>query len=253
MKTQTIKNKALLHGGLMMTALCLLLVSALAQQPKPKQIKKNEIIAVQIKLRTLGYSAIIITGRQDAATTEAVKDYQKKNSLPVSGGIDSATYEKLGLTYPAPDPDDPNVAERAGGAIKETARYGLEKSWDAGALAASKSKEGGRYVLEKSWDAGAFATSKSKDAAKASWKGTKSAGRASGRKTVSMIRRNDEGIRRELAELFFDHNDWNGVDYSIDDGMVTLKFPAKSTVDVSSVVSEVRKIAGVRSVFVVLL
>ena len=68
-----------------------------------------------------------------------------------------------------------------------------------------------------------------------------------------MIRRNDGEIRRELADLFFDRQDWNGVGYSVDDGMVTLKFPAKSKVDVSDVVSEVRKTAGVRSVFVVLL
>lgn len=262
MKIQTIIVKAFRfgqRGGMMMTAFCLLLVLASAQQPAEKKlpsgarINKNEVIAVQVELRRLGYLKTAITGQLDAGTSEAVKAYQRKNGLPVSGGIDSATYEKLGLPYPAPDPNDPNLADRAGGAIKEGAVLGLEKTRDAGALAATKSKEGGRYALEKGWDGGAYVAAKSKDTAKASWDGTKNATRAGGRKAVSMIRRNDDDIYPELAELFFGHNEWNGVRYTINDGMVTLKIPPKSNVDVAKMVSEVRKIAGVRSVFVVAL
>lgn len=238
---------------------CLLFALASAQQstekklPPGARINKNEVIAVQVKLRELGYLTSAITGKLDAGTTEAVKTYQRKNSLPVSGNIDSATYENLGLPYPAPDPNDPNLAERTGGALKEGARFGLEKSVDAGAYAASKTKEGTRYTLEKGWDGGVYVASKSKEAAKASVEGTKSATRAGGRKAVSIIRRNDEEVARELAEVFFERNDWNGVRYSVKDGMVTLKIPAKSTVDVGNLAAEVRKVAGVRSVFVVML
>ncbi|MEK7830631.1 MAG: peptidoglycan-binding domain-containing protein, partial [Acidobacteriota bacterium] len=133
-----------------MTAFCLLLVSASAQQPAEKKlpagarINKNEVIAVQVELRKLGYLKTGITGQLDAGTSEAVKAYQRKNGLPVSGGIDSATYEKLGLPYPAPDPNDPNLAQRTAGAVKSGTLLGVEKTRDAGALVATKSKEGGR-------------------------------------------------------------------------------------------------------------
>jgi len=259
MKIQTIINRATWLTAVLIAALCLFFVSASAQEstqtklPAGARINKNEVIAVQLKLRELGYLKTGITGRLDADTSAAVKSYQRKNGLPVSGGIDSATYEKLGLPYPAPDPDDPNLAERTGGAIKETAKFGVEKSRDAGAYVATKAKDGSRYTLEKGWDGGAYVASKSKDAAKASMEGTKSASRTGGRKAVSMIRRNDEDVSRELAELFFHRNDWNGVRYSVKDGMVTLKIPAKSTVNVGNLAAEVRTIAGVRSVFVVML
>jgi peptidoglycan hydrolase-like protein with peptidoglycan-binding domain len=257
MKIQTITVKNLRRGALTIIAFCLLLTSASAQQsdakklPAGARINKNEVIAVQVELRKLGYLKTPITGQLDAGTSEAVKTYQRKNGLPVSGGIDSATYEKLGLPYPAPDPNDPNLVQRTTGAVKESAILGLEKTREAGAYAATKSKEGGRYALEKGWDGGAYVATKSKDAAKASVRGTKNAGRAGGRKAVSIIRRNDDDIYPELAELFFEHHDWNGVRYEVKDGMVSLKIPPKSQVDVGSIVSEVRKIAGVRSVFVI--
>ncbi|MFN0111242.1 MAG: peptidoglycan-binding domain-containing protein [Blastocatellia bacterium] len=259
MNIQTFKSNTFGFVGLLATTLCLLLVSASAQQatakklPPGARINKNEVIIVQVELRRLGYLKSGITGQLDAETSEAVKAYQRKNGLPVSGGIDTATYEKLGLEYPAPIPNDPNIAVRTGGAIKEGGRVTLEKGWDGGAYVASKSKEGGRYALEKGWDGGAYVASKSKDAAKASWSGTKNATRAGGRKTVSMIRRKDGDIDRELSELFFERNDWTGVQHSTKDGMVTLKLPPKSKVDVGNLVSEIRKVAGVRSVFVIAL
>lgn len=261
MRIQTIINKAcrLTPLVIVMAMSCLLAAPISAQQASEKKlppnarINKNEVIAVQVKLRELGYLKTSITGQLDAGTSEAVKTYQRKNGLPVSGNIDSATYEKLGLPYPAPDPNDPNLVERTGGAIKEGARFGVEKSVDAGMYAASKTKEGARYTLEKGWDGGAYVAAKSKDATKASLEGTKNASRAGGRKAVSMIRRKDQEVERELREVFFERNDWNGVRYSVKDGMVTLKVPAKSKVDIGNVAAEVRKVAGVRSVFVVML
>lgn len=265
MNIQTFKSKTLCLVGLLAATFCLL-VSASAQQasvrklPPGARINKNEVIAVQVELRRLGYLKSGVTGQLDAQTSEAVKAYQRKNGLPVSGGIDTATYEKLGLEYPAPAQSaspsasqDPNIAVRAGGAIKEGGRVTLEKGWDGGAYVASKSKEGGRYALEKGWDGGAYVASKSKDAAKASWSGTRNATRAGGRKTVSMIRRKDGDVDRELSEIFFDRNDWIGVQHSTKEGMVTLKIPPKSKVDVGNLVAEVRKVAGVRSVFVIAL
>ena len=259
MRIQTIINKVFLRTSLGVAMSCVLAAQVMAQQsserklPPGARINKNEVIAVQVKLRELGHLKTSITGQLDAGTSEAVKTYQRKNGLPVSGNIDSATYERLGLPYPAPDPNDPNLAERTSGAIKEGARFSVEKGVEAGTYAASKTKEGARYTLEKGWDGGAYVASKSKDAAKASVDGTKNATRAGGRKAVSIIRRNDEEVERELSEIFFVRNDWNGVRYSVDDGMVTLKVPTKSKVDIGNVAAEVRKVAGVRSVFVVML
>jgi peptidoglycan hydrolase-like protein with peptidoglycan-binding domain len=261
MKIQTIQvrpDNVFQRGCLLLIALCTLAVAISAQTaatklPPNARINKNEVIAVQVELRRLGLLNASITGKLDAETAEAVRGYQRQNSLPVTGRIDLATYEKLGLPYPAPDPDDPNVVERAGGAVKQGTALGAQKTKDAGSYVATKSKEGARYGLEKTWDAGAYAASKSKDAAKASVKGVKSGSRLGGRKTVSLIRRNDDPISSDLRELFFEHHEWTGVQYEVKDGMVTLKIPPKSKVDVGALVSEVRKVAGVRSVFVVVL
>lgn len=233
----TISNN-FLRGFCLLAALCVATAFVRAQSsgtqlPADARINKNEVIAVQVELRRLGFLKSGITGKLDAATSDAVREYQSANSLRVTGRIDPPTYEKLGLPYPAPNPDDPNIARRAGGYV------------------ASKTKEGTRYGLEKTWDAGSYAATKSKEGAKTSVKGIKSGGRLSGRKTVSMIRRNDDGIYRDLAELFFEHHDWSGVKYDVKDGMVTLKIPRNHKVDVSDLVSGVRTVAGVRSVFVV--
>lgn len=257
--TQVIRDKVIQRGFLLLIVLWLSAVPIWAQQsagtklPANARINKNEVIAVQVKLRQLGLLTTGISGKLDMETAEAVRAYQRANSMPVTGRIDPATYEKLGLPYPAPAPDDPNLAERAGGSVKQGTIYGAQKTKDAGGYVATKSKEGARYGMEKTWDAGAYAASKSKDAAKASVKGAKSASRLGGRKAVTLIRRKDDAVYSELRELFFDHHEWTGVDYDVKDGMVTLKIPPKSKVDVGSLVSEIRKVAGVRSVFVVAL
>lgn len=199
--------------------------------PVNPRITKNEVIAVQVELRRLGILKARLSAELDAETREAVKAYQLQNGLPVSGKIDAPTYRKLGLPYPAPKPADKTVSQQVGDTVKEGTRAGLEKSWDAGSFAASKSK----------------------DAAKASWEGTKVVGGAAKRKADSMIRRDDEDVLPEVEEVFGSNPDWSDVKFGVKDGMVTIKLPPKSTVDIGALVSEVRKIAGVRSVFVIVL
>jgi hypothetical protein len=211
-------------------------VTALAQQivqelPNNARITKNEVIAVQVELRRLGFLKTRLSAELDPETRAAVKAYQAEQGLPITGKIDAPTYRKLGLPFPAPKPGDKSVPQQLGGGIKEGSRVGLEKSWDAGSYAASKSK----------------------DAAKFSWEGTKVAGNAAKRKADSMIRRDDEDVLPEIDELFGSHPEWDEVKYSFKEGMATIKLPPKSTVDIGALVSEVRKIAGVRSVFVVVL
>ncbi|MGE0886355.1 MAG: peptidoglycan-binding domain-containing protein [Blastocatellales bacterium] len=199
--------------------------------PPNARITQREVLAVQIELRRLGLHDANLSGVLGPDTREALRQYQRKNGLPVTGIIDYATYESLGLPYPAPDPQDGNLIEQVGGTVKEGTRYGLEKAWDAGSFAASKSK----------------------DAAKASWEGLKFSGSAAQRKADSMIRRNDDDTAKDISDLFLDHREWSGVIFAVKDGMVTLKIPPNSPVNVGSLVYEIRKTAGVRSVFVIIL
>lgn len=207
------------------------LQSGRTKLPPDARITQREVLAVQIELRRLGLHDANLSGVLGPDTREALRQYQRKNGLPVTGIIDHATYERLGLPYPAPDPEDGNLMEQVGGTVKEGTRYGLEKTWDAGSFAASKSK----------------------DAALASWEGLKFSGSAAQRKADSLIRRNDDDTAKDISDLFLEHREWSGVVFSVKDGMVTLKIPPKSPVNVGSLVHEVRKTAGVRSVFVIIL
>lgn len=225
---------------------CLLVVMATAQNniaqqavvydvPANARITKNEVIAVQVELRRLGYLKTRLSAELDPETRAAVREYQFKNGLPTTGKIDPVTYRSLGLPYPAPKPGDQTIVRQAGGVAK-----------DAG----STVKEGTRVGLEKTWDAGSYAASKSKDA---TVKGAKVAGGAAKRKADSIIRRNDEDTQPEVAEIFDSKPEWAGLVYTVKEGMVTIKLPPKSRVDIGTLVSEVRKVAGVRYVVVVVL
>lgn len=203
--------------------------------PDNIRITKNEVIAVQVELRRLGFLKTRLSAELDPETRGAVKEYQSKNGLPVTGKIDPPTYRMLGLPYPAPKPGEKPPEKTA----VQQIRGGV--------------KDGTRASLEKTWDAGEYAAGKSKDAAKASWGGAKVAGNAAKRKADSMIRRNDEDVAPEVADVFASEPQWRDVNFTVKDGMVTIKLPPKSTVDIGTLVSEVRKVAGVRYVFVVVL
>ncbi len=216
--------------------------------PADARITKNEVIAVQVELRRLGYLKTRLSAELDPETRIALREYQLKYGLPTTGKVDPATYRRLGLPYPAPKPGEQNAARQANSAVKERAPASSEKNIVQ--QAGSGVKEGARVGLEKTWDAGGYAASKSKDA---TVKGAKAAGGAAKRKADSMIRRNDEDTRPEVAEVFDSKPAWSGLVYTVKDGMVTIKLPPKSNVDIGTLVSEVRKVAGVRYVFVVVL
>lgn len=226
-------------GGILIW--CLLLAMAEAQPaivydvPANARITKNEVIAVQVELRRLGYLKTRLSAELDPETRMAVREYQFKNGLPTTGKIDPVTYRSLGLPYPAPKPGEQSVVRQAGAVSKE---------------AGSSVKEGTRVGLEKTWDAGGYVASKSKDA---TVKGAKVAGSAAKQKADSMIRRKDKDTQPEVAEVFDSKPEWSGLVYTVKDGMVTIKLPPKSKVDIGTLVSEVRKVAGVRYVFVVVL
>ena len=61
---------------------------------------QNAIRHIQELLRTLQIAngekvTVPIDGIYDTATVEAVRAFQRKNDLPVTGDVDAATYNKL--------------------------------------------------------------------------------------------------------------------------------------------------------------
>lgn len=61
-----------------------------------------EVKNVQLRLKAIGYRLRKAEGVFTAETTQAVKDYQKKNKLPTDGRVDEVTYQKLmGKKMPA--------------------------------------------------------------------------------------------------------------------------------------------------------
>jgi len=249
-------NRRLAIAACGLSLWCSLLATALARHPDLQQavvtdvpanarITKNEVIAVQVELRRLGYLKYRLSGELDPETRMAVREYQFKNGLPATGKIDPATYRSLGLPYPAPKPGEQGVARQPGG-VKEETSVGGDKN--VVQQAGSGAKEGARIGLEKTYDAGSFAASKSKDA---TVKGAKAAGNATKQQVSSMIRRNDEDTAPEVAEVFASRPEWSGLEFSVKAGLVTIKLPPRSRVDIGTLASEVRKVAGVRYVFVV--
>ena len=64
----------------------------------PTEAANNSVISqVQTKLRDLGFDPGPIDGVWGGKTKKALEDYQLKNELPITGKLDTATREKLGL------------------------------------------------------------------------------------------------------------------------------------------------------------
>ncbi|MBL8339873.1 MAG: peptidoglycan-binding protein [Rubrivivax sp.] len=71
--------------------------AAVAAAESPVVADKALMLKAQLKLRQLGYGVGTPDGIAGARTKAALQDYQRKNSLAVSGELDSATMKALGL------------------------------------------------------------------------------------------------------------------------------------------------------------
>lgn len=84
--------------------------SAMHHKTASHHLSKNDTIAVQNALAKAG----VFKGKADGAwgteTTNALKEYQKSNSLKVTGTPDKDTLAKLGVTLSAPAPAAPAVS-----------------------------------------------------------------------------------------------------------------------------------------------
>jgi peptidoglycan hydrolase-like protein with peptidoglycan-binding domain len=231
-----------------------LLIPIMAVAQTDWRITEKEVKAVQAELTIRGYYKSKITGVLDRGTRVAVLAFQSDNGLATTGRIDPETYRKLGLTYPAtgkePDrlrSDDP--ASRIGYEVKDA----TVEAGDTAGGGAKKVGSGVRGGLEKTWDTGASALSKSKDVAReaggATVKGVKSAGRAGAR----VFKRSDSDLEAQVRRLLEDDPETNSWRFNVKKGRVTIKTPPDHKADLGAVISNIRQIPGVESVFVVVL
>jgi peptidoglycan hydrolase-like protein with peptidoglycan-binding domain len=218
------------------------------------RITEKEVKAVQAELTLRGYYKSKITGVLDRDTRAAVRAYQADNGLKDSGRIDMETYGKLDLPYPATGKEADRLrsdalAPKIGYEVKD-ATVG---AGDAAGGGAKKVGSGVRASLEKTWDAGAGAVSKSKDVARgagdATVKGVKSAGRAGAR----IFARGDSDLEEQVRRLLEEDPETKSWRFEVKKGRVTIKTPPNHNADVGKVVSNIRKTPGVETVFVVAL
>jgi peptidoglycan hydrolase-like protein with peptidoglycan-binding domain len=231
-----------------------ILIPILAIAQTDWRITEKEVKAVQAELNLRGYYKSKITGVLDRDTRIAVLAFQADNGLATTGRIDPETYRKLDLTYPAtgkePDRlrgDDP--ASRIGYEVKDA----TVEAGDTAGGGVKKVGSGVRGGLEKTWDTGAGAVSKSKDVARgaggATIKGIKSAGRAGAR----VFKRGDSDLQEQVRRLLEDDPETRSWRFDVKKGRVTIKTPPDHKADIGEVISNIRQIPGVETVFVVVL
>jgi hypothetical protein len=76
----------------------------------PMHIKSSTLMEAQKKLNQEGFDAGRADGKWGTKTTEAVKSFQEKNNLPVTGKLDKQTLADLGIGTPS----------TTGGSVNET-------------------------------------------------------------------------------------------------------------------------------------
>jgi hypothetical protein len=220
------------------------------------RITEKEVIAVQAELTRRGFYKSKITGVLDRNTREAVRAFQSNGGLKVTGRIDRATYETLELAYPATGKEADSLRRngllpKIGYGVKDTAT----SAGGAATGAAKKVGSGVRAGVDKTWEAGGATVSKSKEAVQGvpgvALKGAKSAGRGAERAGNMLIGRSDAEIHAEVRRTLEDNPETRYWHSEVKNGLVTVKTPPQSKADIGVVVSNIRKVAGVKSVFVI--
>jgi peptidoglycan hydrolase-like protein with peptidoglycan-binding domain len=254
--------KKIVGPFLMIAILFLLSINGIAQTatieetPVQWRITEKEVIAVQTELKRRGYYNARPSGVLDRRTREAVKGYQSENGLKVTGRIDRPTYEKLGLRYPATGKEGDN--ERRSG-ILPSIGYGIKDTAVATGEAvtgtANKVKDTAETGYEKTKGAGTGAVSKSKEVAgdlgDATKKGAEKVNRGTQRAGDVLVGRSDANIQSDVREVLNENPETEKWYSEVKNGIVTLKTPPQHNADIGVVVSNIRKVAGVKSVFVI--
>src|SRR5262245_24861589 len=216
------------------------------------RLTEKEVKAVQAELTLRGNSKSRITGGPDRDTRAAVRAYQIKSGLKDSGRIDVETYRKLDLPYPATGKEvdrlrGDDLSSKVGYEVKDaTASAG-----DAANGGAKKVGSGVRGGLEKTWDTGAGAVSKSKDTARGAGGAVVRGGKRRGGAGVGVVGRNASELQEQVRRLLEDNPETRSWQFQVKKGTVTIKTPPNHNADVGAVVSNIRQIPGVESIFVI--
>jgi peptidoglycan hydrolase-like protein with peptidoglycan-binding domain len=230
--------------------------ASLEESPVEWRITENEVVAVQTELRRRGYYDSNPGGVLDRSTREAVRTYQADKGLKVTGRIDRPTYETLELAYPASGNE--RDSERLSGLLPSIG-YGVkDKTRSTGrALDGTATKVKGKTVAgyEKTKSAGAGAVSKTKEVAQGvgstTARGVRVIGRGVQRAGEMFMGRSDAAIQTDVRALLKSDSNTEKWYSEVRSGMVTIKTPNQHKADLGAVITDIRQIEGVRSVFVI--
>ncbi len=224
------------------------------------QLSEKEVLAVQRALFQRGVLETQPSGVFDGQTREALQQFQRQEGLTETGRIDQPTIEKLGLVFPitteSHDSDRRNgVLPRIGYAIKDETKAatkavgGVAKKVGSGAKAGAQvTAETSGAAVNKTGETAKVAGDKTVDGAKSVGRGVQKASNEVAEVTVG---RSDESIHRDVRALIDRHVETRSLVSEVKDGRVTLITAAKAETDLSAVITQMRKISGVRSVMVI--
>ena len=228
--------------------------------PEPLRVEARDVKVVQQELYRRGYLSARPNGVLDAATRQALRSFQEKEQLEVTGRINEATITRLGLIMPlSANPLDDERRKgffpRFGSAVKE----GVVGSGKAVGKTANKVGRGVKDGAQTTADATGKAVDKTgettKSAGQASLGGAKAAGRGVADVTDDarqvLVGRSDADIHAEVRDVLNNSERTRNLKSEVKDGRVTLVIPMSMEGDFGKSISEIRRVSGVRSVVVV--
>lgn len=224
--------------------------------PATLRITEKEVVAVQVALYQRDFLLAKPTGVLDRDTREALRAYQQENGLAVNGRIDRATYERLELTYPATGKEIESLRRqgllpRIGHGVKDV----TVATGKAVGSVPGKVKAGAQAGVDKTRAAGNSALTKSKEAAGNLGETTKSGARGLGRATQrtagALVGRSDADVQQDVRAVLAEDEQTRNWFADVKQGRVTLKTPPRHNADVGKVISAIRQVVGVKSVFVI--
>lgn len=224
------------------------------------RITEREVLAVQNALLGRGYLNQKPSGVLDRETGEALRGFQKDQGLDVTGGIDGPTIEKLGLTFPITSEADERERRRGifpkiGYAIKDGTTTGGKAIGRASAKVGRGTKSGARKTADATGSVAVKTGETAKSAGDATVDGVKSVGhgvqQVSADVADATVGRSDADIHVDVRKVMNASDKTRLLRSEVNDGRVTIITSPSGENDLSTTISQIRKISGVKSVMVI--